>query len=212
MADLGFAGIKVLRLWSTPPVCGIAMVGDACLETRILSREEVSEVTTLTDSQTKGSPEIGRLKGRIRGLTITVVVLAVALLGLGAWMIYDYATGPDTAVTGDIGTLLDDYTAAWNNYDSEAFLALVTDDYTFEGAGEVNTAEEEALGIAQLGIYDWNVTITGDRVIAGDGPTYVALQPNQVTSTAGDMEGVSVFTIVETDGSYLISGHRFVEH
>lgn len=167
-------------------------------------------MTTLTDSQTKGSADIGRLQGRIRGLTITVVVLAVALLGLGAWMIYDYAAGSDTAVTGEIETLLDDYNAAWNAYDSEAFLALVTDNYTFEGAGEVNTAEQEALGIAQLGGYDWNVTITGDRVIAGDGPTYVALQPNQVTSTVGDMEGISVFTIVETNGSYLISGHRFI--
>jgi hypothetical protein len=169
-------------------------------------------VTTLTGSQTKKSAEIERLQGRIRGLTMTVVLLAIALLGLGAWIIYDSVAGSDTAVTGDIETLLDDYAAAWNNYDSEAFLALVTDDYTFEGAGEVNTADEEALGIAQLGAYDWNVTITGDRVIAGDGPTYVALQTNQVTSTAGDMDGISVFTIVETDGSYLISGHRFVEY
>ncbi len=169
-------------------------------------------MTTLTDSQTTGSPEIGRLHGRIRGLTIAVVVLAVVLLGLGAWMVYDYVTGADTAVTGDIETLLDDYAAAWNEYDSDAFLVLVTDDYTFEGPGEVNTAEVEAAGIAQLGAYDWNVTMTGDRVIAGDGPTYVVLQPNEVTSTIGDMEGISVFTIVETDGSYLISGHRFIEY
>lgn len=183
-----------------------------CHETRIPSREEVSEVTMLTGSQTTGSPEIGRLRGRIRGLTITVVVLAVALLGLGAWMIYDYAAGSDTSVTGDIETLLDDYSAAWNDYDSQAFLALVTDDYTFEGAGEVNTAEEEALGIAQLGAYDWVVTVTGDRVVAGNGATYVVLQPNEVTSTIGDMEGISVFTIVETDGTYLISGHRFIEY
>lgn len=169
-------------------------------------------MTTLSERPTQESPVSREVQGRIRGLIMTVVVLAVALLGLGSWMIYDYATGSDTAVTGDIETLLDDYSTAWNDYDSQAFLALVTDDYTFEGAGEVNTAEEEALGIAQLGAYDWHVVLTGDRVIAGDGPTYVALQPNRVTSTVGDMEGISVFTILETDGSYLISGHTFIEN
>jgi hypothetical protein len=166
-------------------------------------------MTALTERQTQGSPEIDRLHRRVRALTITVVVLAVALVGLGAWMIYDYATSSDTAVTSEVDTLLDDYMAAWNDYDADVFLALVTDGYTFEGFGEVNTAEEEAVGIAQLGNYDWNVELIGDRTMVGDGPTYVVAQPNRVNSTLADYEGVSLFTIVERDGVYLISNHSF---
>lgn len=124
-------------------------------------------------------------------------------------MVYDYATGSDSAVTGDIETLLDDYMAAWNDYDSDAFLALVTDSYTFEGFGEVNTAEQEAAGIAQLGNYDWHVELTGDRTMTGDGPTYLVAQPNRVTSVTGDYDGISVFTILERGGVYLITHHSF---
>lgn len=151
------------------------------------------------------SSELQRAHGRIRALTITVVVLAVALVGLGAWVIYDQVADTDTSVTGEIQSLLDDYTAAWNDYDSEAFLALVSDDYTFDGTG----VDAMASRISQLGGLDWNVEVIGDPIMAGDGPFYFVAQVNHVTNVIGDEDGVSLFTIVESDGSYLISEHVF---
>ncbi len=167
-------------------------------------------MTTLTDRRTQESPDLERLHARIRNLTITVIVLAIALLGLGAWMVYDYTTGSDTAVTGDIESLVDDYNAAWNNYDADAFLALVTDNYTFEGPAGTFSAEDQATGLTALRFYDWNVEMTGDRIMVGDGPSYFVVQPNQVTSTVDDYDGISVFTIVNQDGVYLISHHMFM--
>lgn len=194
------------QIWAIR-VCEV--VGEPCEGTRILSREVVRHMTALHEMPTRESSETRTLESRVRGLTITVIVLAVALLGLGAWTIYDYATGSDMAVPGEIETLLDDYATAWNDYDSAAFLALVTDDYTFESLGQVTSAEEEAAGIAQLGLDDWGVEPTGDRIMAGDGPNYFVAQSNRVTSSVSDYEGISLYTIVERDGVYLISHHSF---
>ena len=152
----------------------------------------------------------GRLMGRLRAMTITVVVLAVAVLGLGAWLIYDTVTGSDTAVSGEIETLLDDYVAAWNDYDSEAFLALVTDDYTFDGASGPTTAEQTAVAISNNEFTDVNVEEVGDPIMFGDGPNYFVARANRITSSQTNMDGISLFTIVQQGDVYKIFSHVFV--
>ena len=152
----------------------------------------------------------GRLQGRLRAMTITVVVLAVAVLGLGAWLIYDMVAGSDTAVSGEIETLLDDYRAAWNDYDSEAFLALVTDDYTFEFAGDVTPAEQQAVAIANSEFVNGHVEKVGESIMYGDGPNYFVAQANRTTSSQIDMDGISLFTIVQNGDVYKIQSHVFV--
>ena len=73
--------------------------------------------------------------GPVRSLTITVAVLAVALAGLGAWVLYDLATKSDTAVTAEIDQLFENYTAAYDNHDPEALRALITDDFMIYQTG-----------------------------------------------------------------------------
>lgn len=167
-------------------------------------------MTALTEKQGQATrDDSARLRGRLRAMTITVIVLAVALIGLGAWVIYDLVAESDTAVSGEIETLLDDYTTAWNDYDSEAFLALVTDDYTFEFADEVTGAEAQAMAISQGEFYDGQVEKVGDPIMFGDGPFYVA-QANHTSSTTVDMDGISMFTIVEEGDTFLIQSHVFI--
>ena len=55
----------------------------------------------LTEKSQVAGPETQRERGRIRALTVTVVVLAVALIGLGAWVVYD-----QTVATSDVPFLL----------------------------------------------------------------------------------------------------------
>jgi hypothetical protein len=108
--------------------------------------------------------------------------------------------------------LLTDYTAAWNEYDGEAFLALVTDSYTFEYAGDVRTASEQASEIASLGAFDWSVETIGDRIVSGDGPTYLVASADRVSNNIGDTDGISVSTIVQDGFTYRVAHHLNVGH
>ena len=168
-------------------------------------------MATITDAPDRTSTrEMETLRGRARNLTVTVIVLAVALLGLGAWVTYDYYANRDTAVSGDVTTLLDDYTAAWNNHDSEAFLELVTDDYTFSsdvmfGTEPIyTTAEGQAMLIGAVG--DFNVEVIGEPIMTGNGPWYVA-QVNRVGSESDLSDGISNFVIVDEGGTLLVASH-----
>lgn len=59
-------------------------------------------MTTLSERHTSQSSEIARLRGRVRGLALSVVVLVVALLGVGAWTVYDsVAAGEDSMAAGE---------------------------------------------------------------------------------------------------------------
>ena len=72
-------------------------------------RQWEKAMTALTD-RPKEAGDLKKVEGRNRFLVITVIVMAVALVGLGTWVIYDQAT---TGVDGEIQQVLDDYLAAW---------------------------------------------------------------------------------------------------
>lgn len=142
--------------------------------------------------------------GRVRGLTITVIVLVLALIGLGAWAVYDYVGERDSAVSGDVQTLLDDYTAAWNEHDGTAFLALVTSDYTFDNGVTVTSAEDQAVVIGAS--TSFAVEVVGEAIMVGDGPWTVA-QANQTTYLDTDSLGMSILTVVEQGGVLKVASH-----
>lgn len=146
-----------------------------------------------------------RMQGRrLRGLTAAVVVLVAALIGLGAWAVYDYVGERDSAVTGDVQTLLDDYTAAWNDHDGAAFLDLVTGDYTFDNGFTVTDAENQSRTIEMA--TDFAVEQTGEPIMVGDGPWLVA-QANHMNYGSSDLDGMSLMTVVEEGGMLKIASH-----
>jgi hypothetical protein len=172
--------------------------------TTLTDREETTTQTEVHEGQTT-HPDGGN-----RTLKAIVIALTIALVSLGAWVITDRSSTPETALSDDVAQLWDDYTDAWNNYDGAAFLALVTPDYTFVTEVGSTDAALQATYINRLGTYDWHASSIGERVMAGDGPWYVS-QVNRVEqSTWPDpVEGISVLTIIDDGGVLRVTNHTF---
>jgi hypothetical protein len=173
--------------------------------TTLTDREEKTTTGTGVDSSRTGHPERGN-----RTLKAIVIALTVALVGLGAWVIIDRSSTSDTAPSDDVAQVWSDYVDAWNNYDGDAFLALVTPDYTFVNGDSTTNAESQARAIATADTVDWHVTMLGEPTMAGDGPWYVA-QVNKVemSSLPEPLEGISVLTIVDIGGELKVANHTF---
>ncbi len=149
--------------------------------------------------------------GRHRFLIATIAVLAVALIGLAAWVVYDNTQTPATNPSGDVTQLLDDYNSAWNNHDGDAFLALVTDGYVLDLRAGDSDATETAAMITSLETVNWNVDVVGEPIMAGSGPWYVSTVD---LLTANDyppngIDGISTYTIVDVGGTLKVSQHVF---
>ena len=173
--------------------------------TTLTDREGNTTTGTEVDQSQSGHPDRGN-----RTLKVIIIALTVALVGLGAWAIIDRSSTSETAPSDDVAQLWDDYSDAWNNYDGDAFLALVTPDYTFVTEQGTTSAASEAAYINGLGSYDWQVTPVGEPIMAGDGPWFVS-QVNRVEQSnwSEPVEGISVLTIVDDGGVLRVSNHTF---
>jgi hypothetical protein len=139
-----------------------------------------------------------------RWLVAAVVVLAFLVLGLGAWVIYDQASEPATAASDEINELMADYAAAYSEGDSEAFLAVTTDDYRFKSFGDYFASRTGQAAIIQTGVQvDW----VGDALAMGEGPRYFVVTTEELTFNDTVYPGVSAFLVVETD-----EGLKILEH
>ena len=114
----------------------------------------------------------------------SVLILAGALL-LGGGIV---ACGSDDAVSevpSGVTSTLDAFTEATNTYDSEALLALFTEDFTWQSTGDVVSRTEY---VDYFDTYYENVGFhvesTGPLTIERDGDAYVAKQTDRVTSKA----------------------------
>lgn len=165
-------------------------------------------MTKSIEAETVEIPQEKRSQGRTRVLTFTVAILAMALVGLGGWTVYNLVSESDTAIPGEIDAVLEDYIAAWNENDSEAFLALTTDDYRLEYGGFALTAQQIATDMTRLDKGDFVVEVIGDPIRSGDGPVYHVAHASLITERGFSPQNVmTVYTIVERDGDFLISHH-----
>lgn len=147
-----------------------------------------------------------------RWLVVAVVVLALAVLALGAWMIYDLVAEPETAAPDAVRELMDDYTAAWNNYDGDAFMALTTDFYTFDNGFETLARSSTASSV-RGGIWKaagMQVERVGEYITIGDGPYYVAAVNRIESNDPVDFFGISTNVVVETEDGLKVAEHRFL--
>lgn len=170
-------------------------------------------MTTMTDrSDTVADSGQETLERRIRSLWIAVMILGALVLGLGAWLIYDYTQDSALAPSAEIAQLVEDYTNAWNDYDGEAFLATTREGYTFtSNAGTFDRTEQLYAIENTLPKYEWRVEPLLDPIAVGDGPTWFISLPNETSDNIRDLvEGVTVLTVVDRDGDYLVTRHIFV--
>ncbi len=166
-------------------------------------------MTTLVTESGQLERDLTTARRRIRTLTTLVMVLAVALIAWGAWTVYDISTTSETAVSGDIGQLLDDYIASWNNYDTEAFLGFTTDDFRMTTPDGTYLAGEMATFIAHSRAVNWEIQNPGRPMLVGSGPWTVAIAGKM---TADDMApegepGIAVLRIVDQGGTLKVASH-----
>jgi hypothetical protein len=175
--------------------------------------KEAIMTTSIDRSKTVADSGQETLERRNRGLEIAVVILTILVLGLGAWIIYDYTQGSAFAPSAEIEQLVDDYHDAWNNYDGEAFLATTREGYTFtsSAAGTFDRAEQLDVIEKTLPSYDWEVERLDDPMVIGDGPWWYVSFPVQTSDNLRDsINGMTVLTVVDFDGTYLVAGHVFI--
>lgn len=156
-------------------------------------------------------PPAGRLETAERNnrwLVITIVVLAVALVALGTWVVYDLASQPETAATGDIKALYDDYNGAYMEADTEAFLDSTTEDYTLNSFGMTIGRSDQAATIT--GLRDFQVERIGDLVVMSEGANYFVAAAEQVTYLGADYVGISAYRVIETEAGLKIAEHSWV--
>lgn len=184
-------------------------------------------MTALAD-RPKKTEASKRAESRIRWLRGLVVVLVVALVGLGAWVVFDQTAGDTDA---EIQRVLDDYYTAWNTRDAAAIRAVATEDYTyteyiyfddpilgfdlsFVSTGDLeDVIEDDFEGSANVGgeFEGWMVEQAGDPILRSEGPARLAAVNEDWISGNLHAKAQSLYTIVEEDGTLKILHHYIVQ-
>ncbi|MDH3605670.1 MAG: hypothetical protein OER12_01600 [Acidimicrobiia bacterium] len=155
--------------------------------------------------------ETGVLQRRNRVLGWLTVFLAVAVVGLGLWLAAEVtSSSTELAPTAEVEQLLTDYQEAWANADSNAYLALLTDNFVLETSrfGRFTGPEQVAAwvparqGLEQLGGYS----------MIGTGPWYVTVASHHDSvpfpGFSEGVDSVSVFKIVDQGGTLKVAYHK----
>ncbi len=184
----------------------LAVVG--ALVVRNQQHRTSKERTMTTTIERPPAEQIETTERNNRWLVIAVVVLALALLALGAWVIFDQASQPETAATTEVEALYDDYVAAWTDSDADAFTELGTENFVFTSFGVTFSQSEQAASVAMSGnpVFER----VGDLVVMGDGPDYFVTAAERITLRGTEYFGVSAYRIVETEDGLRIAEHHWV--
>jgi len=155
---------------------------------------------------------VERTDQRSRGLTIAVAILAVITVGLAGWLAYELLRTDETALTAEVQAVIDDYNAAWNAYDVDAFSAVVTSDYRFyQNLGQSGlTAEETAAWMTDVFAgREASVEAIGPYQMVGEGSSAQVTSTDRYVSRFGSTlnTGVSVFWLVNEGDAWRIQTH-----
>jgi hypothetical protein len=160
-------------------------------------------------------------------LWAAIVILAIAMAGLAAWVVHDPAG--ETVLPSEVEEVIDGFVRAVEEGDGVAFRAITTDDFTDIGrsyeqrlgavAGDL-VVGEWSLSVAEYVAYgsDWEVEQIGQPIVSGDGPWFVAVEENwfeclyedAATGLCGltiPYEGTANYMVVEENGTFKIAHH-----
>ncbi|MEE9512713.1 MAG: hypothetical protein V3V46_01440 [Anaerolineales bacterium] len=154
------------------------------------------------------------------------VVVLLLLASLGACVSSDSTKTSETAGSVEIDQLFDDYIAAFNDYDVDAFQALITDGYmSYATAWDPQSAVSTPLdrlrnlnGVLEMvELYypsnevQWERL--GDPIMTGDGPWLVSQVIRRMSNEPqypNGIEGISILTIVDEAGTLKVARYVFV--
>jgi hypothetical protein len=158
------------------------------------------------------------------GRTLTIwlwVAIAVAALAVG-WIVYDLVSTP--SVPAGVEAAIDEFTAAREEQDADAFRAAVTDDFLAESyvysvtetgvLFHAVTSEDADRYIDQRFDYKVEVQRSGDPLLVGDGPTWhVSFEETWVFADEyvddAPIRVVAAYTLVEQPSGDLRVEHAF---
>ncbi len=194
--------------WLLALAIAIVLAAVGALVVRNQQHRTSKETTMTTTIERPAADQMEATERNNRWLAIAVVVLALALVALGAWVIFDQASQPETAATAEVEALYDDYLTAWADSDADAFTNLGTEDYVFASHGFTFTLYEQSLSVATSGnpVFER----VGDLVVMGDGPDYFVTAAERVTFGSSEHMGVSAYRFVETEDGLRIAEHHWV--
>jgi flagellar basal body-associated protein FliL len=153
---------------------------------------------------------------RSRWPIVVIVVMAIALVGLIAWMTLAMRPNSPTAAPPEVVELMGEYNAAWNAYDADALEALVTPQYRVHSEGEVVDSDMENVRSYLFGWMEgvnWEVTNEGRyyAVETGTGTWFVSSEGGTVNRSGMDNPQMGVWRIrTGPDGTLLVADHYFV--
>jgi len=174
----------------------------------IQSRKELAMATTL-DRPTTSTEMARSAQKRDRRLIWTVVALVVGLIALGTYVAFDEAASPETAAPANVAELYDDYVNSWVGPDTDRFLELTTDNYTFSSSGNVTTATVQASMISGVGGFT-SVERIGDLIVTSDGSTFYVAVVERIVYGGTEYEGVSALRMVESASGLRVAHHSWV--
>lgn len=151
-----------------------------------------------------------------RWLIAAVVILAIALVVLGAWVVNDVTAESGTEPPAEVQALIVDYGATWNAYDGDSFLGLVSDDYEFYDDHTVARDAEATAALIERGEpYGFTTKTVGgySAEVSRDGTEYVVSASSMLgTDSAPDSApGISVYRVQNfPDRGWIVTYHAYV--
>lgn len=198
-----------------PVVLGLGLLATGIISARRNSGDmrqrgggTMQTVETVETVETPIDKQILILKKRDRRLAWLAGILAVAVVGLGVWLVAELNSGSSaTAVTPEIEQLLTDYNTAFDNADGAAYLALLTDNYVLESGQQTWTGPEY---VSNLEPGRSGVERLSEYTMIGTGPWYVTsagrLESTPPYGQTADV--ISVLKIVDQGGTLKIAYHK----
>jgi hypothetical protein len=147
----------------------------------------------------------------MRRLATHLLLLPLVLLVAGC------ASGSDANIgavrlPAEASAAIDNSREAMNSYDFETMRTYLTDDFTFQSYGDVNDLDSY---IAYLKSYyesqNFNLEVISESSVAEGAETYIVAEPGLTTGKSiPDLRGFSIYTLVESDGTWLIQQVRWI--
>ena len=158
-------------------------------------------------------PNTRKIKKRNRRLSWLAGILAVAVIGLGGWLIVEL-TASDSAgaesLPAEVHVAIDGYLNGWVAHNGVTALSFATDDYQFVSQGRAFDRAAQSPAITAGGGLGFRLEVL-DGMVAGDGPYYLT-QTERIHMTGapeGGFPGISVYTLVNVDGTWKVQLHNW---
>jgi len=149
---------------------------------------------------------------------VLIIVLAIAVVGLIAWMTLAMRPNSPTAAPPEVVELMEGYNAAFNAYDVDALEEFITTGYRIHSPMidfDIDGVRAELIPYFES--WDWKVVddgpyyVIGPRVDVENALTlYVTSEGAVVTRSGVDNGQQGILRVVWVNGEYLVAEHYFM--